>query len=303
MMRNMSIRTRILAGVVVVNLLGAIAVVVYLHGAYGGNLDEHVLKSATSSQGAWEQLAGETGIDPIAQPEQVQRVLESMKAITGAEYGFLLDKETADADTFGSAREKLGLPSTWDEGDNYAMLYATDDTAAEKMIFEAPAGDVAEAARVVGVENGECSESCHNSLTEEGDYWMVKWSTDGSSRGHAIFPVYNASGDTAGVVYMVEDVTEEAEGARKTVSETLIVVMITLVVATLLIGALVDLLMLRRLKAMTSSIEEISLRLAGGDFDASYEADGTTDEIGSFEEFFSDFIKLVSTTLKSLSNR
>ena len=303
MMKNMSIRTRILAGVVAVNLLGAIAVVVYLHGAYGGNLDEHVLECATASQGAWEQLAGETGIDPVTQPEQVQRLLDSMKEITGAEYGFLLDKEVADADTFGAAREKLGLPTTWDEGENYALLYATDDAAAERMLFEAPSDNVAEAARVVGVENGECSESCHDGLTEEGDYWMVKWSTDGNSRGHAVFPVYNTAGDTAGVVYMVEDVTEEAEGARKTVSETLIVVMITLVVATLLIGALIDLLILRRLRTMTSSIEEISLRLAGGDFDATYESDGTTDEIGSFEEFFSDFIKLVSTTLKSLANR
>jgi HAMP domain-containing protein len=303
MMKNMSIRTRILAGVVLVNLIGAIAVVVYLHGAYGGNLDEQVQKSAVASQGAWEQLAGEAGIDPVAQPEQVQRVLDSMKAISGAEYGFLLDKETADADTFGAARETLGLPSTWDEGENYALLYATDDAAAEKMLFEAPSDSVAEAARVIGVENGECSEACHDSLTEEGAYWMVKWSTDGNSRGHAVFPVYNAAGDTAGVVYMIEDVSQQAVNAHDNVQNTLYVVLATLVVATLLIGALIDLLMLRRLKAMTSSIEEISLRLAGGDFDASYEPDGTTDEIGSFEEFFSDFIKLVSTTLKSLANR
>lgn len=303
MMKNMSIRTRILAGVVLVNLIGAIAVVVYLHGAYGGNLDEHVREYATLSQHAWEQLVGEAGIDPIAQPEAAQRVLDSMKDISGADYGLLIDKEATDPEAFAAAQKALGLPSTWDEGDNYAMLYATDDAAAEKMVFEAPAADVAESARVVGVENGECSESCHSSLTEEGAYWMVKWGTDGESRGHAVFPVYSSNGDTAGVVYMIENVTSQAKDARKAVQNTLYMVLAALLVATLLIGMLIDILILRRLKTMTASIEEISLRLAGGDFDATYEPDGTTDEIGSFETFFSDFIKLVSTTLKSLANR
>jgi HAMP domain-containing protein len=302
-MKNLSIRTKILAGVVLVNLIGAIAVVVYLHGAYSGGLDAHVKESAASSQNAFEQLLGGQPIDPVAQPEEARRVLDSMKAISGADYGLLIDKEVTDADAFAAARETLGLPSSWEEGDLYAPLYVTDDKMGEKMVFEAPAGEVGETARVVGVENGECSQACHNSLTQEGAYWAVKWSTDGSSRGHAVFPVYNANDEAVGVVYMVEDVTEEARSAFTSVTRTLFVVLATLVVATLLIGALIDLLVLRRLAGMTKSIEEISLRLAGGDFDAEYTPDGTSDEIGSFEEFFSDFIKLVSTTLKTLASR
>jgi HAMP domain-containing protein len=303
MMSNLSIRTRILAGVVLVNLIGAIAVVVYLHGAYSGGLDDHVQECATASQGAWEQLVGETPLDPIADPARAQAVLDSMKAISGADYGLLIDKEATTAEAFGAARETLGQPSSWEEGENYAPLCATDEDVAAKMVFEEPVSDVAETARVVGVENGECSQACHNGLTQEGAYWTVKWSTDGDSRGHAIFPVYGATGDAAGIVYMVENVTAEAQNAQKSVTQTLFVVLATLVVATLLIGALIDILILRRLKSMTKSIEEISLRLAGGDFDAEYEPDGTTDEIGSFEEFFSDFIKLVSTTLKTLASR
>ena len=51
---------------------------------------------------------------------------------------------------------------------------------------------------------------------------------------------------------------------------------------------------------MMSSIEEISIRVAGGDFGAHFQPDGTTDEIGRFEEFFARFMDLIAGTLKSL---
>jgi hypothetical protein len=42
--------------------------------------------------------------------------------------------------------------------------------------------------------------------------------------------------------------------------------------------------------------------VAGGDFDAHFEPDGTSDEIGTFEAFFARFMDLISATLKSLSS-
>jgi hypothetical protein len=44
----------------------------------------------------------------------------------------------------------------------------------------------------------------------------------------------------------------------------------------------------------------MSVRVAGGDFDAQFVPDGTYDEIGEFEEFFARFMDLMSQTLKSL---
>ena len=43
-MKNLSIRTKILAGIVIVNLLGALTVAVYLHQSYSGSLDIHAVR-------------------------------------------------------------------------------------------------------------------------------------------------------------------------------------------------------------------------------------------------------------------
>ena len=81
---------------------------------------------------------------------------------------------------------------------------------------------------------------------------------------------------------------------------TLFVFGLTLVIATIIIGGMLDTLIFRRLSAMVHSMEDISVRVAGGDFDAHFEADGTTDEIGTFETFFAKFLDLMSSTLKTL---
>jgi HAMP domain-containing protein len=226
-----------------------------------------------------------------------------MKAVTGADYGLLIDKDITDEAAFATARESMGLAPTWAERDLYGLLYATDDVIADDMQFSLAAAEVPENGRIIGVEIGACTQTCHDGVTGEGDYWVVRWSTDRSSSGHAVFPVFAGGSEPIGVIYAVEDISDQADAANSAMLQTLAVVSITLIVATLTIGALLDLLILRRLRHMSDSIQDISMRVAGGDFDASYEADGTTDEIGSFEQFFSDFIKLVSMTLKQLSGQ
>jgi len=289
---------------VVINLLGAVAVVIYLHQSYSRSVDTTVARTATMGVAAWEEIKGpDVPIDPVTQPAEVERIINGMKAVTGADYGFLLDKETTDPDTYAGARETLGEPTNWDERDTYAMLTVTDEAVADLMQFEVPPSEVPENGKMVGVENGACSKTCHDGVTGEGDYWTVRWSNDSNSRGHAVFPVMGADGNPVATIYAVENITNQANAAKETMMQTLLVVLITLIVSTLTIGALIDLLMLKRLARMAAGIQDITMRVAGGDFDAEYTPDGTTDEIGSFEKFFSDFIHLVSVTLKSLAGR
>ncbi|MDP2300358.1 MAG: hypothetical protein Q8M55_06565, partial [Actinomycetota bacterium] len=303
-MKNLSIRTRILAGVVAINLIGAVAVVVYLHQSYSRGLDTTVARTGSQGVAAWEQIKGpDTALDPIANPQEAARILEGMKSVTGADYALLIDKNITDEATFATARESLGLPPTWAERDNYGLLTTTDEALADDMQFGISPEQVPENGRIVGVEVGSCTQTCHDGVTGEGDYWVVRWSTDRSSKGHAVFPAYAGGADPVGVIYAIEDITEQADAANSAMLQTLMVVSITLVVATLTIGALMDLLVLKRLRRMTVSIQDISMRVAGGDFEAEYEPDGTTDEIGSFETFFADFIKLVSMTLRQLSGK
>lgn len=301
-MKNLSVRTRILAGVVIVNLLGAIVLMVYLHQSYSGGLDTTVAQTGTQGLAAFEEFVGEAGLDPMAEPARAQQILDSMSAVTGAEYGLLVDKEVVDQAAYTAARDALGQPSLWEERDNYGLLAATDEDAAEHMQFSLPPSEVPENSRIVGVEVGACSQTCHDGVQGTGDYWTVRWSRDASSKGHAVFPVY-VGDEPVGVVYAIEDISEQADAANRTMMQTLIAVSITLIVATLTIGMLMDLLVLRRLARMTRHIQDISMRVAGGDFNAHFEPDGTSDEIGSFEKFYADFIKLVSMTLKQVTGQ
>ena len=303
-MKSLSIRTRILAGLVLVNLLGLVVVMVYLHQSYSRSLDATIANTGTQGLAAWEEIKGtDVVLDPVIQPAEAEAVLASMKEVTGADYALLLDKEIVTEDAYDAARKTLGEQSLWAEGDAYAVLAATSDTAAEKAHFTLPATEVPENSKVVGVEVGACTKTCHNGVTGEGDYWVIRWSDTSSSFGHAVFPIYGAGSDPIGVIYALEDISAQADGANTGMLQTLFTVGGTLLIATLALGAMLDLLVLRRLARMTASIQEISMRVAGGDFNAHYEPDGKADEIGSFEKFFSDFISLISITLKQLSGQ
>jgi HAMP domain-containing protein len=279
-------------------------VMVYLHGSYSRSLDTIIARTGTQGLAAWEEIKGvDTVVDPITQPAEAAAILDSMKSVTGADYAILIDKEATDEAAYAAARGALGEPSAWEEGGTYALLAATDAAVADKAEFELPPSEVPENSKVIGVEVGSCTKTCHNGVTGEGDYWTIKWSSDSTSKGHAVFPIYAGGSNPVGVIYAMEDITQQADAANKGMMQTLMAVGATLIVATLVIGMLLDLLVLRRLAHMTTSIQEISMRLAGGDFNAHYEPDGTGDEIGSFEKFFSDFINLISITLKQLSER
>ncbi len=299
-MKHMSIRVRILAGVVLVNLLGAMVTMVYLHQSYSASVEVNATRTVALGAAAYEQLSAGQTIDPVADPAGVDTLLGRMKAVTGADYGFLLDRSSTSAEQYAESRESAGLPDNWDEGDVYVIAAATDEAAAARMVFNATPDAVPEMGKTVGVENGACSKTCHDGITAEGDYWGVAWSTDSRSRSHAVFPVSNESGTPIGVVYAVDEITAQADAARATMMQTLLVISVTLLVATLLIGGMIDALVFKRMNRMMLAIEDVSMRVAGGDFDARFEPDGTTDEIGQFEAFFANVLDLMTSTIKSL---
>ncbi|MRR12964.1 hypothetical protein EG835_10995, partial [bacterium] len=231
-MKNLSVRTRILASVVIVNLLGALVLIVYLHQSYSSGLDTIVSRTGTQGLAAWEQLSGADGtFDPLADPVRTSDILASMKEITGADYGLLVDKEVMDEAAFTSAMQALGEPSTWKERESYALLAATDGRDVEHMDFELPPSEVPENSRIIGVEVGSCTQTCHQGITGEGDYWVVRWSRDASSKGHAVFPVYGAGNDPIGVIYAIEDISEQANAANRSLMQTLLAVGATLLIA------------------------------------------------------------------------
>lgn len=301
-MKNLSIRFRILAGLVIVNFLGAIVVTVYLHQSVSGSLDVWAQQSVNVGSSASIQL-GEVATDEfgdMTKSDAAAQFAEALKGISGAEYVILLDKDAISEEEYAKQREAANLPNDWDERENYVLLATTDEAAAAAAKFQAASADVPDIGKIVGVENGACLGACHTAFGESGDFWRVRFSEDGKSRAHVVFPVNNAKGDPVGVVYSIEDISKQADAARDSVYRTLAVFALTLLVATLAIGGMMDVLIFRRLTRMITSMEEISIRVAGGDFDAHFTPGGTHDEIGRFESFFGKFLDLVTMTLKSL---
>ncbi len=82
---------------------------------------------------------------------------------------------------------------------------------------------------------------------------------------------------------------------------------LAVVSALLVLGAilaLVEVLVLRRLKAMARSMEDASMRLAGGDYDvASAVRPTANDEIGHFEGFLGSFLGTIGATMRELEKR
>ncbi|MBN2840950.1 MAG: hypothetical protein JXP37_08360, partial [Coriobacteriia bacterium] len=67
-MKNLSCRTRILASVVLINLIGGVLLVFFLHGSYADGLNNSVTEAGVQGLDAWEQLIPPDGFHPVAEP-------------------------------------------------------------------------------------------------------------------------------------------------------------------------------------------------------------------------------------------
>jgi HAMP domain-containing protein len=299
-----SIRFRILTGVVLVNLLGAMITMVYLHQSYSGGVAQTATVALTQGNATWVavQTLGSNELGNIKDPKAAAAYLAQMKQITGDEYALLIDKKELDPAAYAKARQAAGLPNNYDEGTTYVTAAITKEEWAKEFQFNPTPDSVPEMGKLVGVKNGACSKTCHGSIKGQGDYWGVTWSDEpGVTEAHGVVPV-SVGNKPIGVLYSIQDMSAQANAAKASMFQTLIVIGLTLLFATIAIGMMIDIWVFRRLRRMTESMEDISMRVAGGDFDAHFEPDGTTDEIGTFESFFARFMDLVSATLKSLSS-
>jgi histidine kinase family protein len=119
-----------------------------------------------------------------------------------------------------------------------------------------------------------------------------------------VIPVLDASGQRVGGLFVLHDVTalRDREVSQQT-SFVLLIVAVAVVVLALLY-VLFELLVFRRLGAMTKAMQRLSVRLAGGDYDVGATIHPTTsDEIGKFEAFLGSFLSTIGSTLRELEKR
>jgi methyl-accepting chemotaxis protein len=300
-----SIRTKLLLGIVVVNLLGGVVTMVYLHQSYSGGVAADATRALERENATWMAIQnyGVDELGPLTDPKNAASYVSELKKISGADYALLLDKSVLDKTTYATQRQALGLSNNFDEGGRYVQVALTNSSWTKEFQFSPAADTIPVTGKLIGVKNGACSRTCHGSVTGQGDYWGVTWSKKpGITEADGVVPV-SSGGRRIGVLYSIQNFSEQADAARSSILRTIFVISITLLGAAIVIGMMMDTWVFRRLNKMTAAIEDLSVRVAGGDFDAHFEPDGTDDEIGEFEKFFARFMDLISATVKSLSNR
>lgn len=220
---------------------------------------------------------GTTLIGYLELGQEIDTFLEQIKEQTGDEVAMLLKKDKMDEKAWGDYVAQKGLENSWADQDTYVLAGSTSDEVAKDV------GDVdGVSVPAEGVVTG---------IVNEGDRTEVR----------GAFPIKDASGEEIGVMFVEHDITEQANALfveRLTIMGVVIAMMLAV---TVVIIILMNSLIFGRLAAMMSGMEDISTRLAGGDFEVHYTPDGTADEIGRFEEFFGRFIDIVASTFKQFT--
>jgi len=211
--------------------------------------------------------------------EEIDHFIEIMKQQTGDELAMVLLKDKLGAEEWATMREAQGLDNNWDDDETMVLADSTSDQVdVDDMIV--PIDQLDENGTVFGEE------------TEEAGMFV---------RG--AFPVVDVTGARVGAVIVehnIDELSGEMDAARTNALLVLTAAgVVMLVVLTLLLNSLI----FKRLDRMVVKMEDASLRLAGGDFsEVEFEISGN-DEIGKFEKFFGDFLKLVRSSFKQFYDK
>jgi len=205
--------------------------------------------------------------------------LADVAAQTGDEYAMYLDKQYFDQEEWSAARRAAGKSDNWNDLDEAVLADATSDNE-RLMGFSG---------RVAAVPDGG---TVFGEVTTANRIYV---------RG--AFPVYDAGKKKVGAIVVLHDITESVEALRDSQRTVLTGVVALMVAMSIVILVLLNRLVFTRLAAMMSTVRELGVSLAGGDYDVVPPQQHSQDEIGSFEQFMWDFIALMATTLRSLDKR
>jgi hypothetical protein len=208
--------------------------------------------------------------------EEVEFFLGRMRQQTGNDFAMFIEKKRIDASEW--ARTRGARRNTWEDLKNVVVVNSTT----EDPIVDQAAVDA------LGTEG--------RTLTEQ--------KKDAQVFARGVFPVRDSSGNVLGGLVVRHDITALNDSMWQGLLQAIGFFVALALVASLVAFFLVDRIIFRRLRAMMSTMEDASMRLAGGDYSvAATVRPASADEIGSFEKFFGEFLALVGNTLRSLVER
>jgi HAMP domain-containing protein len=202
--------------------------------------------------------------------EEIEHFLGRMRAQTGDDYALLLLKARLDQ---GAWTAFYAERRPW--GDDAEHVVANDTLTDRRAI----AG-----LNVAGLQ---------------ADRLLGDFELGGRTWARGIQPIRDAAGKLAGGLVVLHDVTTIHASMVQTRNVLLgILLAVALGLALVLVG-LATVLVFARIERMTQSIEDVSARLVGGDYDVKAPGrSGPEDEIGRFEEFYGRFVQVVSELLR-----
>jgi methyl-accepting chemotaxis protein len=215
----------------------------------------------------------------MAVGEEIGDFLSLVAEQTGDEYAFFLDKDSFEEENWAKARENAGLENDWSR---YETVLLADSTFDDGALLEFP-----------------------DTIATVPDGGVVLSTEDlaGSSYVRGAFPVYEAGGEKVGAVLVLRDITSQMSEMSAAQNSVLASVLVLVVVVALVIIVMLNALIFRRLKAMIGHMEDLGLRIAGGDFTVPKVEVKSHDEIGEFERFFTDFLAIMATTLERYTSQ
>jgi len=208
--------------------------------------------------------------------EGIGHFLGKMKAQTGNDFAMFVPKRFIDESEW--ARTRGQARNNWKDFPDVVVVNSTTQD---------PIVDVAAVA--AAAPPGRVLEE-----TEQG----------GSFYARGAFPVRDAAGDVVGGLIVRHDISALHAGMQAGLLQALVVVLALVALAAFLVYVLIERLIFRRLRGMMTTMEDLSVRLAGGDYTVGGAVRATSaDEIGRFEGFFGEFLSLVANTLQGLAER
>lgn len=209
---------------------------------------------------------------------EIEYFLDRMKEQTGNDFAMFVQKRFLDESEWARTRALRNIKNTWND---FPEVVVTNTTSTDQLLDESALGVSDPAGKIL------------DEVQKEGRVFA-----------RAVFPVRESSGNLVGGLVVRHDITALRADMQAGLLRALGVLLILALVASVLVYPLVDRLVFRRLRTMMGTMEDMSVRLAGGDYSVgAVQRPVRQDEIGGFEAFFADFLRLVGNTLRTLSER
>jgi hypothetical protein len=230
-------------------------------------------------------VAGGQTIGYLELGEEVGNFLSRLKGQTGDDYALLVAKRDAagkallEHEAWATMKAQQRRTDDWDAFPDFVVV---DDTVSDPADL---AGARVGAVRPGGQILGE---------VVRGERTLVR----------GLVPVRDATGAEVGSVVVLHDITQLHESMLRARSGILITLVAVAILMALIMLGLVQRLVFTRLDRMTSTMEDLGARLAGGEYDVGrLVPSGPKDEIGRFEEFFGNFLVVIGGLVKELTAR